>query len=100
MPTSPQAILGLKVPLIVSIATRRASVDEILALGPGAILEMDKPADEMLDVLVNNKNIASGTAVKVGEKFGIRVNEIGTPEERAQALADAPEISMIEFPNT
>jgi flagellar motor switch protein FliN/FliY len=87
MPTSPHAILQLKVPLIVSIAARRAAVDEVLALGPGAILELSKSADEPLDVLVNNKHIATGTAVKVGEKFGIRVNAIGSPRDRAEALA-------------
>lgn len=87
MPTSPQAILQLKVPLIVSIAARRAAVDEVLALGPGAILELSKSADEPLDVLVNNKHIATGTAVKVGEKFGIRVNAIGSPRDRAEAIA-------------
>lgn len=98
MPTAPQAILQLKVPLIVSIAARRASVEEVLALGPGAILELQKSSDEPLDVLVNNKHIATGTAVKVGEKFGIQVNEVGSARERVQALADAPEISMLEFP--
>lgn len=96
MPTTTQTLLELRVPLIVSIASRRATVDEVLALGPGAILEMDKSADEPLEILINNKPVGTGSPVKVGEKFGIRVTHIGSPRERAEALSDAPELSGLE----
>ena len=88
MPTAPDAILQLKVPLIVTIAQRRASVEEVLALGPGAIFELAKPADERLELLVNNMPVGRGEAVKVGENFGVRITSIGSPRDRAEALAD------------
>ncbi|XAL99848.1 FliM/FliN family flagellar motor switch protein [Phycisphaeraceae bacterium D3-23] len=93
MATTTDTILQLKVPLIVSIASRSATVDEVLALGPGTILEMGKHADEELDVLINNKPVGTGSPVKVGEKFGIRVNTVGTPRERAEAIAGEAELS-------
>lgn len=80
------AILKLKVPVIVRIGERRISMDDVLALGPGAILELPKSAEEELDLLVNNKMIGSGSAVKVGENFGLRISGIGTAAERIAAL--------------
>ena len=87
MPTDLQTLLKLKVPVIVQIGQRKMSVDDVLALGPGAIIEMEKTSEEHLDLLVNNKSIGTGTAVKVGENFGIRIEHIGPPEQRIAALA-------------
>ena len=77
MVTDISTILGLKVPVIVQIGRRRLSMDDVLALGPGAILELDKKADGDLDLLVNNKIIGEGAAVKVGENFGVRISSMG-----------------------
>ena len=87
MPTDLQTILKLKVPVIVQIGQRQMSVEDVLALGPGAIIEMEKSNEEHLDLLVNNKPIGTGTAVKVGENFGVRIENIGPPEQRIAALA-------------
>ena len=62
-------------------------LDDVLALGPGAIFELQKGADDELDLLVNNKPIGRGVAVKVGENFGIRITDIVTKRERAEAMA-------------
>jgi len=87
MPTDLSTILKLSVPMIVQIGKRTSNLEAILALGPGAIIELNKPADAYLDLLVNNKTIGSGHAVKVGENFGIRIEIIGSPQERVEALA-------------
>jgi flagellar motor switch protein FliN/FliY len=87
MPADVQSILGLEVPLIVAIGSREMSVKEVMNLGPGAILELPKPADEDLEILVNNKAIGTGTAVKVGENFGIKVTYVGNLKHRIAALA-------------
>jgi len=63
------------------------SLEDILALGPGAIIELNRDAEEQLDLLVNNKRVGCGTAVKVGENFGLRVSRIGSQTERVQAMA-------------
>ncbi len=88
MPTDLQTILGLTVPVIVRIGERRVPVDEVLALGPGSILELPKHSDEQLDLLINNKPIGVGAAVKVGENFGIRISHIGSARDRIAAMGD------------
>lgn len=87
MATDLDTILKLDVPLIVTIGSRRVDVEEVLALGPGSILELNKSSDEELDVLINNKPVGTGSAVKVGENFGVRITHIGSPAERVEALA-------------
>lgn len=86
MSTDVRTILRLQVPVIVQIGRRAISMDEVLAFAPGAILEMDKSSEEELDLLVKNKRIGRGTAVKVGENFGIRITSIDSPQRRVEAL--------------
>lgn len=81
-----KTILSLEVPVIVEIGRHRMSVDDVLALGPGAIVELEKPAEESLDLLVHNKKVGSGHAVKVGENFGIKISDIGSAKERVEAM--------------
>ncbi len=90
MSTDPNTIIKLEVPIIVRVGERRATMEEILTFGPGAILELQKSAEDELTLLVNNKPIGTGEAVKVGENFGIRVTSVGTPAERVQAMAADP----------
>ena len=89
MPTDLQTILKLSVPVIVQIGQRKLPLDDVLALGPGAILELGKSSEDDLDLLVNNKPIGTGTAVKVGENFGIRIGFVGDATQRIAALAGA-----------
>ncbi|MCC5829450.1 MAG: FliM/FliN family flagellar motor switch protein [Phycisphaeraceae bacterium] len=87
MPTELKTILKLHVPVIVLVGDRRLSVDDVLSLGPGAIVELSKSSDENLAFLINNKPVGQGVAVKVGENFGIRILSIGTVESRIKAMA-------------
>lgn len=86
MPADIQTILKLTVPVIVQIGERQLPLDDVLALGPGAILELNKSSEEDLELLVNNKKIGRGVVVKVGENWGIRINRIGSPRERVEAM--------------
>jgi len=86
MPADLRSILKLEVPIIVQIASREMSVSEVMALTPGAIIELPKFADEELEILVSNKQIGLGRAVKVGENFGIRVTYIGDIRQRIAAM--------------
>ena len=72
-----QRILRLEVPVIVKLAQRKLNMAEVLRLGVGAIIEFAKSSDEPLDLLINNKPIGVGEAVKVGENFGLRITQIG-----------------------
>lgn len=87
MPTGLETILALEVPVIVQIAERIMTVDEVTSMAPGAIIDLPKSADDDLEIRVNNKVIGTGTAVKVGENYGIRVSYIGDLGERIVAMA-------------
>jgi len=82
----PQRILKLEVPVIVQLAHREMSLKEVLNLINGAIIEFEKSFDAPLDLKINNKIIGCGQAVKVGEKFGLRVGEIGSVTQRIKAM--------------
>lgn len=86
MPDRVQAILKLEVPILVQIGDRRMHVRDVTALTPGSILELSKPIDDDLEILVNNKSIGAGRAVKVGENFGVEVTYIGDLKARIRAL--------------
>ena len=81
-----KTILSLEVPVVVVLAERTMTVGEVLSLRPGTILEVDKTAEEDLSLRVNNRDVGSGTAVKVGENFGLRIEAIGSHESRVEAL--------------
>jgi len=85
-PGDPGRILRLAVPVIVRLAQRTMPMSEILGITTGSIIEFEKPADSELDLMINNKCIGSGQAVKVGENFGLRVTSIGTVRQRIQAM--------------
>jgi flagellar motor switch protein FliN len=85
-----QRILRLEVPVIVKLAERKLSLSEVLRLGTGAIIEFFKSSEEPLELLINNKTIAVGEAVKVGENFGLRITQIGDVRQIIEAMkADA-----------
>ena len=79
-------ILRLSVPLIVRLAERKMNCNEVMRLGTGAIIEFSKSSDQPLELLVNNKVIALGEAVKVGENFGLRIRQVGDPKQIVEAL--------------
>jgi len=85
------AILRLEVPVIVRLGERTLRTDEVLALVPGSIIELPKNAEEPLDLMVNNKQIGLGVAVKIGENFGIRIMFVGDVRSRIEALGAASE---------
>jgi flagellar motor switch protein FliN/FliY len=76
--------LLMDVPLQVTVELGRTQkmVKEVLSLGPGSVLELDKLAGEPVDILVNEKPIAKGEVVVIDENFGIRVTEILAPKDR------------------
>jgi flagellar motor switch protein FliN/FliY len=82
-------LLSIEVPVIVLLGQRRMTVGEVMRLGVGAIVEFQKSAEEELDLLVNNKVIGKGHAVKVGENFGIKLAGVGDIRETIKKLGAA-----------
>ena len=79
-------ILHMQVPVIVKLAERKLTLAEVMRLGPGAIIEFIKSNDEPLELLINNKAIGLGDAVKVGENFGLKISQIGDVKEVIRSL--------------
>ena len=79
-------ILKIRVPLIVQLAARRMDVERIRHISLGLIIEFHKSVEDPLDLLVNNRPIGKGEAVKVGESFGIRVTSVSDAAQRIQSL--------------
>jgi flagellar motor switch protein FliN/FliY len=86
MSTPLQTLLKLEVPLIVQIAEKAVTVRELEQLEVGAIIAFPKSADEDVTILINNATIGSGSAVTVGENFGVRVSSVASTNQRLQAL--------------
>ena len=84
--TELQRILKLEVPVIVKLAERKLNLSEVMRLGVGAIIEFVKSSDEPLQLLINNKPIGVGEAVKVGENFGLRITQVGDIKQIVEAL--------------
>jgi flagellar motor switch/type III secretory pathway protein FliN len=82
LPHYTQSLLRVGLLVRVRLAQKPQRVDDITTLGPGQIIQFDKPCDDMLDLLVGHQHVARGEAVKVGDKFGLRITSIALPEER------------------
>ncbi len=78
----------LDIPLKVTVELGRTSlvIKDLLQLGQGSVLELDKLAGEPLEILVNGKLVAKGEVVVVNEKFGIRLTDIISPIDRIETL--------------
>lgn len=78
----PSLDIVLDVPVTVSLEVGKAtmSVGELIRLGQGAVVELDRAVGEPLDVMVNGALVAHGEIVLVNEKFGIRLTSVVTPE--------------------
>ncbi|GMO55904.1 MAG: flagellar motor switch protein FliN [Termitinemataceae bacterium] len=68
--------------MTVELGRTKKLIKEILSMGEGTIIELDKLAGEPVDILVNHKLIAKGEVVVIDENFGVRVTEIVSPQER------------------
>lgn len=69
--------------LTVEIGSTSLSLRELLALGEASVIELDRQANELLDVFVNGTLIGRGEVVTVGERFGVRMTELVSPDKRA-----------------
>lgn len=78
----------LDIPLDVSaeLGRTRLLINELLQLGQGSVVELNKLAGEPLEVYVNGKLVARGEAVVINEKFGVRLTDIISPIERVKQL--------------
>ncbi len=85
-----RSLLHIEAPVSVTLAARKQTVKQILELGPGSMIQFDKPCDQLLELEVAGHRIAFGEAVKVGDKFGLRITAMALPGERFEKVRRAP----------
>ncbi len=79
-------ILDIPLQVTVELGRTKLLVKDVLQLNQGAVVELSKLAGEPLDIFVNSKLVARGEAVVVNEKFGVRLVDIVSPNERVEKI--------------
>ena len=79
-------ILDIPVTLSMEIGRTSISIQDLLQLARGSVVELDRMAGEPLDVLVNGTLVARGEVVVVNDKFGVRLSDVISPAERVGSL--------------
>jgi flagellar motor switch protein FliN/FliY len=79
-------VLDIPVQLTVELGRAKIAIRNLLQLAQGSVIELDRLAGEPMDVLVNGCLIAQGEVVVVNDKFGIRLTDVISPDERMRRL--------------
>lgn len=87
-------VLDVRIELTVELGRRRVRISEVLSLGPGSVIEFPKSADEPLDIMVNDQLVARGEAVVIGERYGVRITEVVSPNERLKSSGVVKEVPL------
>jgi flagellar motor switch protein FliN/FliY len=86
IPSDIDMIMDIPVGITVELGRTKISIRELLSIAPGCVLELDSLAGTPLNMLVNGCLIARGEVVVVDERFGIRLVDITSPNERLKKL--------------
>lgn len=81
-----ERLQSVPVTVVVTLAEKRIEVGQLTAISPGALITFAKPCEDLLDLYVNNRAFCRGEAVKIGEKFGLKVTQVGAEPERVSSL--------------
>lgn len=79
-------IMDIPLKLTAELGRTKIVVSELLNLGQGSVIELNKLAGEAMEIYINDKLIAKGEAVVVNDKFGVRLTDIISPKERVEQL--------------
>ena len=85
-PRDLEFLLDIPLSISVELGRTRMLINDLLQLGQGSVVELDKLAGEPMEIYVNNRLIARGEVVVVNEKFGVRLTDIISPSERVRQL--------------
>jgi len=80
-------IMDLPLEMVVELGRTKMLINDLLQIGQGSVIELNKQVGEPLDILVNGKLVARGEVVVVKDKFGVRITEVLSTIERIQQLA-------------
>ena len=79
-------LLDIPLEVTVELGNARMFIRDLLQLGQGSVIELEKLAGEPMEVMVNRKLVARGEVVVINEKFGVRLTDIISPTERIRKL--------------
>ena len=79
-------LMDVALSVSVEVGRARMTISDLLQMGPGSVVELEKLAGEPLDIFINGKAVARGEAVIVNEKFGVRLTYIMSPEDRVEGI--------------
>jgi len=79
-------LMDVALQVSVEVGRARMTINDLLQMGPGSVVELEKLAGEPLDIFINGKAVARGEAVIVNEKVGVRLTDIMSPEERVDGI--------------
>ena len=79
-------LADIPVRMSVEVGSTQLRLAEVMALSEGSVVELDRQADELLDIMVNGTLVARGEVVTVNGRYGIRVAEIASAETRMAGL--------------
>ena len=79
-------IMDIPVDVHIELGSTHLSIKNILKLGVGSILELDRSAGSSADIVVNGKLVGQGEVVVVNDNFGIRISKLVDPEQRIESL--------------
>jgi flagellar motor switch protein FliN/FliY len=83
-PAALSMVYDLAIPVAIELGRTRMSVQDVLALGRGSVIQLDRLAGEPIDVFVGDRRFAEGEVVVVGEQFGVRITRILPNVQRSE----------------
>jgi len=81
-----EMLLDIGLQVTVELGRTKMTIRDVLSLGPGTVVELNRVAGEPVDILINGKPIAKGEVVVIGDMFGVRVTDILPPAQRVQGM--------------
>lgn len=86
-PAALSMLYELTLPVAIELGRTRMTVQDLLALGRGSVVQLDRLAGEPVDVFVGDRRFAEGEVVVVGEQFGVRITRIIAPQPKPEEAA-------------
>jgi flagellar motor switch protein FliN/FliY len=86
LPTNIKLLMDVPLQVTVELGRTQMQIRNVLELGAGSIIELEKAAGEPVDILVNGKLVAKGTVVVIDENFGVRITDIISPQQIQESI--------------
>lgn len=93
LPDSVNFVLDVPMTVEAVLGTTDLTVKDVLEIGPGSVIELERAYGEPVDLFLNGRLVARGDVVIIGEQFGVKITEILVSEAEVESLSDSPPVS-------